>query len=174
MDTQVTFQVGAKLDEKSQKEMAKIFAKAFSAPPWCERWTLRKALEEIKGSLETGQTILCFHDRELAGFGIAQPLMNYPGAKDLHALGVHRDAYYIKELATADNFRCKGVCSAIIALFRASAAVHHSQLVLRTRFDNRALFGPVRINGFSEIGQYNAVTGELCSVRKVFAADLRS
>ena len=167
-----SLQVQTALSEELIKRLAEIYVPCFNAAPWNEQWSCESASSELQQALECGQLITVTREEQLAGFGIGQPLAEYPGFERLVELGVAADAYYVRELATDLGHRRKGVCSMIVNAFQALAAPFHPQLALRTRSDNKALFGLVGDAGLGRICEYEATTGGRESKRIVFACNL--
>ena len=152
--------------------MVEMYIPAFSQFPWYETWTPETALGEITRSIEAGyEFMICRIGEQVVGFGIGEPFS--PDTNDDHQtlldLGLSPNSYYVGELVTHQNFRKMGVCSGIMrTLINHARDSLHSEICLRTRENNEALFGVMKGCDLQEYARYDAVTGGVCSKRIIF------
>jgi ribosomal protein S18 acetylase RimI-like enzyme len=138
------------------KEMARLYASAFSEEPWNEVWTEDSALAELLSLVRKGATAfyVLTMDRELCAFGFGWTTT---------------DGFYIGEVVTAQAYRSQGLGGCIVQeMVKYAQANQLDAVTVRTRVDNHPMLRVLQREGFTETGREKVETGGVESLRIYF------
>ena len=156
------------------RELGELIVRCFTVPPWNEQWTWGEAAEYLSSFAKAGADFrLIYHEGRIVTFGMALPLENYWEGERLIQCGAAPDSYYISGFATDPSFRLHGSATAMVAhLVEHARSCGFRSVSLRTRFDNYAAIGIFSRLGFHHVGDEEASTGGVNSLRQVFVREL--
>ena len=91
-----------KARKEELKEIAKIFKNESSKKPYFQKWTAKKALDEVNSFFKTKDIYIAVINKSIAGFIIAQINLN------------NRKKAYMDELWLKSEFQGKGIGTALV------------------------------------------------------------
>ena len=150
--------------------LAQIYARAFSGPPWFEKWTAALGREEILTLLEPEGLITVLRlQNEISAFAIGTTWKKVKDQAFMMQLGVPQGSFYLAEFAVEDTLRGFGLGRSILEEFdRTLSKRSVRNLFTRTRTDNIAAIRAFQRIGMQEIGRVQVDTGGVVSDRVVY------
>jgi ribosomal protein S18 acetylase RimI-like enzyme len=166
------------------KQLAKVYARCFSLPPWNEKWTEQQADAVLQGYAKLGAVYsIAKVKQSYRGLAVAYPLKN--AAADTRnafaCFALPDDSWYFADFAVDPNFQNFGLGTktlrALLESLRRMGLFYTPDrpvcVATRTRYDNARAIKVFSTLGFEQCGQADFVTGGVASLRSLFLLRLR-